>query len=350
MPMVVVEKIDFHLVNMDKTNLDNMDKINLVDFDKTNVALDTKQNETITPKLQDPVLIKEEAQIANTIVNSETKDPEPLELEIKEPEPETPVEKTKSKHRKKHKSHSHSAGSDEIKHKNNAETESAKSKQKQEKDKGKRKVKHHDIRKAPQLDINLGIKLEELQPDNPVPVANSPVATEQIKSELPNEHNKLAEEIKNDHFQRVAIKIKLCNICNTRHMQDGCPLNNPLYTVQDAMTLDEWSTNYNNLKISSTSNIDRNDSIDKSDDSTSQEKSDSYAEQSVPSTLYLEQSETSHGLAIFAKHEIKEYTQFGPLVGNVVKEVDIAEDSNMRHIWEVLRIFLFCFYADVMYS
>ncbi|CAB3385751.1 Hypothetical predicted protein [Cloeon dipterum] len=110
---------------------------------------------------------------------------------------------------------------------------------------------------------------------------------------------------------KVAIKLKLCTECCTRHYQDSCPLHNPDIEVNDDITLSEWvSLPESNRK--------------------------SFAEESLPvALLKLEERDATHGQSVVAKVVIKRLTQFGPLHGERIREMDIADDFNMRDIWEV---------------
>lgn len=309
LPMVVVEKIDFSLQNLEKSKLDLHETEN-ANFKENSEGVDDGNDEIGSNEMLNDI-------VQNKLEN--------IDAALNGP----PVEKVKTKHRRKHKNHSHSNSDvQEIKHKQLIlDGEPAKSRHKQEKERGRKKVKHHDIRKAPQLDMNASVKSESVsdqsQPAPVVPIVTPIVAPEPV-----------VEEIKTEH-QRVAIKIKLCNTCNTRHLQDTCPLRNPHNIIHDAITLENWKSNPDNLKRSMNTESSENESMDKNDDSTSAELSQSYAENSLPNILYLEQTDSTHGLSVFAKCDIKEYSQFGPLIGNIVKEVDISEDSSMQHIWEV---------------
>jgi hypothetical protein len=62
----------------------------------------------------------------------------------------------------------------------------------------------------------------------------------------------------------------------------------------------------------------------------------SFAEESLPASLLaLEERDATHGLSIVAKVILKRLTQFGPLHGERIREMDIADDFNMRDIWEI---------------
>jgi hypothetical protein len=62
----------------------------------------------------------------------------------------------------------------------------------------------------------------------------------------------------------------------------------------------------------------------------------SFAEESLPSSmLKLEERDSTHGPSVVAKVILKRLTQFGPLLGERIREMDIADDFNMRDIWEI---------------
>ncbi|RZB40865.1 uncharacterized protein BDFB_005912 [Asbolus verrucosus] len=162
----------------------------------------------------------------------------------------------------------------------------------------------HDIRKAPELGLQTDNKLDPPK----------------------------AEDELNDSISRVAIKIKLCQNCSTRHIQDHCPLNYPNFIISDSVSPTDWQDKYQNLHAnqsklvkSEKENDQRNDDVDKF----------IFAKISLPSFLQLVETNTMHGLGVAAKIDIQEFTQFGPLIAKVVKEVDISEDSNMRDLWEI---------------
>lgn len=164
----------------------------------------------------------------------------------------------------------------------------------------KAKKQEHDIRKAPELLLQ----------------------TSEVKEQK--------EEKVQDANQRLAIKIKLCGGCNTRHLQDQCPLGIPKYVIEDLLKHEEWLEQFIEL-------YGKNASIE--DGKTELESSTinkfSFAYQSLPMNLYFEETNTVHGLGVFAKNEIYDFTQFGPLLGKTVKEVDIPEECNMRDIFEI---------------
>lgn len=167
----------------------------------------------------------------------------------------------------------------------------------------------HDIRKAPELKV---------QVENKVQIQNS-----ELNANEPEEVDK----------KRVAIKIKMCSLCNTHHLQDHCSLQNPQFRMFDSVTFLEWQKCYKPLYEERC----YTDSFSGGEFQES-EKGDlnikfSFASMSIPSQLCLK--ETSNGLCVFTKGEIKSHTQFGPLIGKTVREVDIPEESNMKDYWEV---------------
>lgn len=165
----------------------------------------------------------------------------------------------------------------------------------------------HDIRKAPELTV---------QVENNVHIQNS---------EIKKDEAELSDK------KRVAIKIKMCSLCNTHHLQDYCSLQNPQQTVLDSLTLHEWQKRYKPLfdercysdSFNEFQDIDRTESNIKL----------SFSVMSLPSIVCIK--ETNNGWCVFAKEEIKSHTQFGPLIGKAVREVDIPEDSNMKDLWEI---------------
>lgn len=125
----------------------------------------------------------------------------------------------------------------------------------------------------------------------------------------------------------MAIKIKLCCACSTRHIQDQCPLQIPHYTIKDALTYDEWSEKYKSFDEEHINSQDFQD-IEK-------DNNFKFAYISLPNGLCLNESSAIEGLSVYSNIDIKEFTQFGPLLGKVIKEVDISEDFNMKYLWQI---------------
>ncbi|KAK4876889.1 hypothetical protein RN001_009395 [Aquatica leii] len=163
-------------------------------------------------------------------------------------------------------------------------------------DKQKKKINNYDIRKAPELNEQVEEKSDNLCNQND-------------DSDVGN--------------QRVAIKIKLCCTCGTRHIQDQCPLQNPHFIVKDTLDYEEWIDKYKPLP---------NEQINCKDPAENKPNL-TFACLSLPNGLYL--GDCNDDVCIFTSIVIKEFTQFGPLFGKTIKEVDISEDFNMKHLWEI---------------
>ncbi|KAL0129598.1 hypothetical protein PUN28_001699 [Cardiocondyla obscurior] len=230
--------------------------------------------------------------------------------------------------------------------------------------------RHHDVRKAPQD----GIVVQEETRDACLSNAELPSSTAGSGKDT------AAEDVENgnepDGFddiddvtsepQRLAIKIKLCQECNSRHLQDACPLTISQYAVIDTISYDKWLNKHKeNTEIMKAVGsedpmsegygrlaYDGFESDDESSTSNEQCKIKPkvqreekqliveidrplYARDSLPDCLELKITNTVHGLGIYAKNPIPMYAKFGPLVGISVKEMDIPDDFSMRHIWEI---------------
>ncbi|EZA61621.1 PR domain zinc finger protein [Ooceraea biroi] len=214
--------------------------------------------------------------------------------------------------------------------------------------------KHHDVRKAPQDGI---VVQEEGQNACPQEVESLP-STGGAGRTAEGTDGVMSEP------QRLAIKIKLCQECNSRHLQDACPLSTPQYTVKDAITYVDWlSKHKGNAEVTKTIKSEdpmsegygrlTDDGFESDDESlTSNEQCKSkvqreekqlvvdvdrplYARDSLPDCLELRITNTDHGLGIYAKDAVPMYAKLGPLIGTPVKEMDIPDDFSMRHIWEI---------------
>lgn len=244
--------------------------------------------------------------------------------------PEDPSEELMHKHRKR--KHKHVAGD----HKNK---------------------KHHDVRKAPQDGI---IVPEEIKETELIANGSNRIAPDMIPNEQMSE-NLLIEP------QRLAITIKLCQDCNSRHLQDACPLTIPQYVIHDSISYEDWLNKYqDNLDVVKNVNSEdpmsdgygkmTDDGFDSDEDSVSSEqcklkvKEESeekqlqmdddkplYSRESLPDCFELKATNSEHGLGVYAKSPVPMYAQLGPLVGIPVKEMDIPDDFSMRHIWEVIH-------------
>lgn len=214
--------------------------------------------------------------------------------------------------------------------------------------------KHHDVRKAPQDGI---IVQEDKNTCSTIDDANL-ITIEKLKNETTIE-NLMSEP------QRLAIKIKLCQECNNRHLQDACPLITPQYAISDSVSYENWLNKYKEnteiLKAIKSDDPmsegygkvteDNNESDDESllseqcKTKTKSQKEEKqltidldrplYARDSLPECFELKITNSEHGLGIYAKSSVPMHVKLGPLVGQPVREMDIPDDFPMRHIWEV---------------
>ncbi|KAK7789664.1 hypothetical protein R5R35_003072 [Gryllus longicercus] len=301
------------------------------------------------------------------------------------------------------------------------------------------KKRYHDIRKAPQDGIP-----QESPTEEPPDVSSRLCKQEEVEQwgivdEGPrcmDTNQPQYHELAQQPLQRVAIKIKLCCDCNSRHIQDACPLHSPVAVVCDSVIFKQWNDKLRNVKEDNKSErttvvvtnveckgerlvedcvnggydanvnsetvlrctgdvsnfdgshngFDNNRSqtsenlaeevrepcgrislesdqkipvqvnYQNSSNSHSNERNNigsvtviqelddkqmspinntTFAEASLPSGLELRVCEAEHGPSVVTLFRIKQYTQFGPLIGQPIKEMDIPDDFNMKDIWEV---------------
>ncbi|XP_034935127.1 uncharacterized protein [Chelonus insularis] len=205
--------------------------------------------------------------------------------------------------------------------------------------------KNHDVRKAPQNGM-IPSEIQESLESSSGPLNSS-------QADFENEGN-------NSEPQRLAIKIKLCQDCNNRHIQGACPLISASIEITDNLSYEQWLNKYNdNVEVMQavTSEDPMSEGYRKavddgfeSDEEASEQKNKAqteekrlqvdkerplYARESLPECLELKMTNSEHGLGVFAKTSISSYVKFGPLIGKFVKEMDIPDDFPMRHIWEL---------------
>ncbi|KAK3924394.1 PR domain zinc finger protein 4 [Frankliniella fusca] len=155
--------------------------------------------------------------------------------------------------------------------------------------------------------------------------------------------------------QSRTTQAKQCSQCFLRHVQDPCPVQNPYQVVDDSVTFEQWQLQcqvqvrcsviepprprLGRLKKCTPGLPTTNDSQKKNKDfdtTNSDVNTRFYADESLPVNLDLKVVDEDHGKSVVARAHIAQYTQFGPLVGPCVHEKDISDESDMRHIWEVL--------------
>ena len=178
-------------------------------------------------------------------------------------------------------------------------------------------------------------------------------------------------------------KPKICSGCNIKHGKEPCPLNAPLTTIGNKIELKEWLEQNDELikkhkiilKPENEEGDEDNDDlfdVDDDDDDGDGDEDDeverldilpSFSESSLPPEFELRLAPLSvvapipnpppvilpsssnqspqttsipinHGLSIYTKVFIPKYTQFGPLIGQIIQETDIQDDCNMRYIFE----------------
>lgn len=252
---------------------------------------------------------------------------------------ENPENEVPKKKRRKHVKHEPEPV--QIDSNSEANAEELGHKHRKKKHKGK---KNHDVRKAPQ-DGMIPPEREEAEELLP-PIGDA----------LPVD---IDNEVSADH-QRLAIKIKLCQDCHCRHIQDACPLISTVYEIPDSMMYSDWiDIQKHNPEVSKAlaSENPMSEGYGKpaddgfeSDEESDQYKSKAQSEEkrvqmdeerplfsrdSLPDCLELKISNNEHGLGVFSKDPVPMYAKLGPLVGEPVKEMDIPDDFSMRHIWEM---------------
>lgn len=174
--------------------------------------------------------------------------------------------------------------------------------------------------------------------------------SEVIKTELQNDITKPNncgnddegdEIIQNALSPRVAITIKLCSDCDLRHVQNACPLFKPVRVINDAVTVSQcqWLDEGNKYKIFSGDSVHK----DNEDESVGLEMQPSFAEMTLPELLELRVIDSAHGLSVVTKEFLPAYVEFGPLIGQPIKEMEIPDDFLMKDIWEVRLIVLTVF-------
>ncbi|XP_018567785.1 uncharacterized protein LOC108908278 [Anoplophora glabripennis] len=127
-------------------------------------------------------------------------------------------------------------------------------------------------------------------------------------------------------------KFNVCQNCSTCHTKDQCPIYYPHYIVKDSVDYNAWLEKYKpayeNQKKSEILN-------DKESAGLKETNKYSFAIMSVPNFLSFGETSTNHGKGVFAKNNVEPFSRFGPLIGKIIKEVDIPEDFSMKDLWEI---------------
>lgn len=124
--------------------------------------------------------------------------------------------------------------------------------------------------------------------------------------------------------KKIIHKQKNCWACGLKHEKTECPTDTPLLDIKDKLSLDLYK------QIKSEANND-------SEDNTGIEGLLTFAEASLPLELEIvppADEDDKHGSSVFIKDFIPKYSRLGPLIGISQQESEIADDSNMRFIFE----------------
>lgn len=157
----------------------------------------------------------------------------------------------------------------------------------------------------------------------------------------PNDVEPKPADNENLQQQRVAIKIKMCCDCNSRHLQEACPLRNPLIVVNDSIIYEQWFGHRDQNGWTSAVIVSAASDGEERKPLIGGGNRQSFAEASLPNCLCLRVCDPEHGQGVVALTVLQAYTQFGPIVGQPIREMDIPDDFNMKDIWEVC-IHIFC--------
>ncbi|CAH0546289.1 unnamed protein product [Brassicogethes aeneus] len=176
------------------------------------------------------------------------------------------------------------------------------------------------------------IKYENLERNNDI----RPIIEKQIKKECKKKEPEIPIKSvePNVNSKSSDSKLQTCIHCKTHHEEETCPLIYPKYIISDSLSQNEWQSKYKQLYDDPTT---PNIKTEKDGEHPNEDMKieNSFSKLSLPDCLYLDDTNTDHGLGVFIRYQISSFTQMGPLIGNLIKEVDISEDSSMRFIWEM---------------
>ncbi|KRT78674.1 zinc finger protein [Oryctes borbonicus] len=178
-------------------------------------------------------------------------------------------------------------------------------------DKNKKKI-DVDIRKAPEFNVQIGYKPEEND-------------LSEIDSNIQLDNNEL----------QLTTVVELCNSCGAKHGQNQCLLYAPYYMLHDSITYDNWNLKNRDVIMKNKLIIENSEPLESCMQNYDDVKS-TFAFLSLPDELCFEDTNTTHGLGVYSRSTLKEFTQMGPLIGKEIKEVDIPEECNMRDLWEIM--------------
>jgi hypothetical protein len=237
------------------------------------------------------------------------------------------------------------------------------------------KRRFYDIRKAPTI---LEVKMNDGMPGS-----NQDKSVFDFKDDDDDddcEEGRLeinSEFMIRDRKNKKPYKSKVCFACNTKHGKEICPIKNPIGSIINPIDYSEWVKDHpeppppppmpmpmdncedekmfmdESMKSENEDEgegdpddgeedmIDdfNDDDLDDKQPNAIQEESDelTFSRISLPKEFDFMPSNVNPTakMSVFTKILIPKYTQIGPLVGEMVREVDIPDDCNMSYIFEI---------------
>lgn len=233
------------------------------------------------------------------------------------------------------------------------------------------KRRFYDIRKAPTI---LEVKINDGMPGS-----NQDKSVFDFKDEDDDddcEEGRLeinSEFMIRDRKNKKPYKSKVCLACNTKHGKEICPIRNPIGSIMNPIDYNDWVKEHpeppppplppidnsedekmfidESFKSDNEMEDDPDDGEDITDDLNDEdlenkqmlmhnEENDdiiTFADISVPKEFELLPSNINPKAkkSVYTKFPIPKYTQIGPLIGELTREVDIPDDCNMTHIFEI---------------
>lgn len=123
-----------------------------------------------------------------------------------------------------------------------------------------------------------------------------------------------------------------CSYCRISHSGEECPITTTRTSISDSLNYQKWVFETCDKKLKSNFETDEQNSLAEPDDEPDEPLP--YAEMSLPPELEIK-AKNSKRLGVFAKEPIQKYTKLGPLVGPLVEEIDIPDDSMFDSVIEV---------------
>lgn len=234
------------------------------------------------------------------------------------------------------------------------------------------KRKFYDVRKAPMLlDVQLHTAEGSVNQDKSV------FDFKDDDDEDDFEDGRLeinSEFMIRDRKNKKPNKPKVCVACNSKHGKEICPIKNPIGCIENLIDFNDWIKDHPIIEppkpllmlqdepiedekmfldesIKSENEGDLDDLDDDLDDEMLDDDPDekpdmddpsmcneiTYSELSLPKEFEFMQSLTypNRKMSVYTKTHIPKYTQMGPLVGEVLTEAEITDDSTMAYMFEI---------------